>query len=291
MEDHPYEVLNEKFAALMDSAAQGATDLVTPLRALDEAYRACPEDQETMDHCLHVSARTMLQSAQMLRRINAAASQIGSPFFQAALEVAAKFADGLRYDKLVCVIEMFRRRKMYAEMERCSQLLTQRMGEEDSVPARKIRAMHLYELSMAERQQAQAHLEQAKECAEQSARQSERAGDVVGWYYAAMILGGEILPQLGQWQEGYARCERVGREATAALAGMDDVGERQRCQRIVMNCLYHCLNLAVDHGYDVSVVDGLVQAILADPIYQLSKDEPWAAGPLERARAYTTSRR
>ncbi|ALM09791.1 MAG: hypothetical protein PeribacterA2_0406 [Candidatus Peribacter riflensis] len=273
--------LHAAVTALFESVAQN-DDLVGPLSRVDEAYRS--EVTEERDEWLR-NFYPRLLTHPAIRRINQAASLINSPFYGDCMDIAAESPESLDNPSLLLATEWQRRHKKYEEMARCANLLGERLQQHASPATMALRSKLSYEWCMALNQQADALREEAVTAAERSAHEAEQAGDIPGKLYAVMVKI-DLLQKIGRWQEAFALSESALSEAEALMADAQGTEAGERVQRLVMNLLYHRMNIAVDHRLRIGMVRELIGSIEENPIYQQSRGQPWAEDPLTKARAY-----
>jgi|SRR3989344_9069816 len=169
-------------------------------------------------------------------------------------------------------VECARRDTHYPIMDEKAEELLALLKDDESSAAWAVRSKVSYELQMGTFQQAEASLNKAKMLAEQAIEEADKAGDTTGSLYAQMTLAGHILPALRKGRKAREELASVYEDAVELLAKTTDEHEKNRSQRVIMNCYWHSILLAIEYDGDPDDVRRWTVRLEANPVFQQYKD-------------------
>ena len=183
-------------------------------------------------------------------------------------------------------IEKARREERYADMNNDSHAVLAKLHGDQSARAWRWRSRVSYERHMAKWQKKEIH--ESYLLAMQSAREARLGGDSIGILFAEVNLGGHILPAQGKWEEGYRLLARAYMTAVNIRSQTRDSAEMPRSERVSMNALTLRIALAIKYTHDWLYVEEWLEALRANSIFALYKEEGWARELVRDAEGFVT---
>ena len=171
-------------------------------------------------------------------------------------------------DKLQKNVESARRSGQYADMDTYTAQLGALLQSDTSPEAAKARSLLNYEKHMAAFQQAESRLKEARQHAEAAVQEAQTAGDKASELFAKMVLGGHTLPALREGRQAIQLLAEVCSDAETVLTTTTDATEHDRFQRILMNCYWHQILLAIEYRGDKNDVKGWKAKLESNPTFQ-----------------------
>jgi hypothetical protein len=304
MNENSVSVFDAAVDAALEAAREGTSDLVRRLADVDAAFaqaagQAGEEDalrQRIRERVLPV----LRKEHGLVAKLNFAASLTGSgnqgPFFRAARSLCAERARELPAEELPGIVESFRRQEKYREMDFFAQILFEKTqtGPAPSPESLRLRSKLHYELSMAVYQHAMkgpdasaaTQYKEAVTLARQSAEEAMAGGDPIGKLFALMNVSGLFLPKLRKWNQALEISAQIGADAAKLAQAATDDDSRNRAFRVLMNSLFHRINISVEFGGNAADVKVWLDELEPNPIYQASKEQEWAVRYVAAARAF-----
>lgn len=289
-------------AVLEAARGEDLEDLVARLRTADETFVSAVQAAGTevvRAHLLQEAFPALRGESALLAKMDYASSLVSNerPFFRAAMELVAEQAQSLTREQLLSVVGVFRRAKGYTAMAAHAAELRRKLEGDDSAQAHGLMAKVLYEEHMAVYQQAeetqgdvaQALYEKSAVLAKWSASEADKAGDPCGRLFALMNVSGLLLPKMHEWEKALKLSIEVSDEAEALAAAAPDAEAAKRPQRVVMNCLFHRLEIGAGHSVSVQKMQSWLSRLEVNPVYQSCKEQDWAREAVAAARQYIDS--
>ena len=171
-------------------------------------------------------------------------------------------------EQLLKDVETARRRKDYVDMDYLANQVAKLLQNDTSSDASRSRSRLSYEKHMAAFQQAEVHLQAAKAHAETAAQEADRGGDPAAGLYAKMVLGGHTLPALREGRIAIELLAQVCDDAEKLFAATTDASEKSRVERIIMNCYWHRILLALEYRGDKNDVQKWKTALESNLVFQ-----------------------
>ena len=192
--------------------------------------------------------------------------------------------------KLLRSIEDARRGKNYVEMDEEAKKLLSMLEHDHSPETWKTRSKISYELQMGAFQQVETLLEQTQTLAVRSIAEADKGGDVIGRLFAEMTFAGHILPASRKGAEAMKMLRRTQIEAEGLLAETSDETERNRLLRVIMNCYWHQILLAIEYNGSPSDISNWMSFLENNPVFAQYKDTT-GAKVLADAQAFIDSKK
>ena len=187
-------------------------------------------------------------------------------------------------------IETARRGKNYTQMDEGAETLLALLKDDQSASAWKMRSKLSYELQMGAFQQVETLLEKTKAHAERSIAEAEKGGDTIDRLFAEMTLAGHILPASRKGKEAMQMLLRTRIEAEGLLADITDDTGRNRLLRVIMNCYWHQILLAIEYDGNPEDVARWKQLLESNSVFQQYRDTE-GAKVLSDAQAFIDSKK